>query len=294
MTQISARSNVKGITLMTLGMFSFGSADTIAKFMTGGYHPMQIAGIRQSGLLIGVLLFVLLTRTNPLRTKKPKLQVFRGLCATVSGVLFVVGLRYIPLTDASSIAFVAPFFVTILGAVFLGEYVGVRRIVAITMGFVGTLVIIRPGFDSFHPAYLIVVFSAFLFATRQVVSRSLAGVDSTVTTVAFTAITSVCLLAVVQPFVWKPVAQEDILLFAIYAACSGFGELLVIKALEISQAVVVAPLQYTMIFWTTGYGYLIFGNLPDMFTIIGAGIIVASGLYTLLRTKARVPRVGPF
>jgi S-adenosylmethionine uptake transporter len=115
-----------------------------------------------------------------------------------------------------------------------------------------------------------------------------------VTTVAFTAITSVCLLALVQPFVWKPVAREDILLFAIYAACSGFGELLVIKALEISQAVVVAPLQYTMIFWTTGYGYLIFGNLPDMFTIIGAGIIVASGLYTLRRTKARVPRVGPF
>lgn len=294
MTQTATPSNAKGIALMALGMFSFGSADTIAKFMADGYHPLQIVGIRQTGLLVGITLFVMWSRKNPFHTKAPKMQLFRGLCATVSAFLFVIGLRYIPLTDASSIAFVAPFFVTILGVVFLREQVGIRRITAIIAGFLGTMVIIRPGFDSFHPAYLVVIVSAFLFATRQVVSRSLAGVDPTVTTVAFTALTSVFLLALVQPFVWKPIPQEDVILFMVYAACSGFGEFLVIKALEIAQAVVVAPLQYTMIFWTTGHGYLIFGNIPDIYTVIGAAIIIASGLYTLQRSRPRVTKVGPF
>ena len=276
-------SNPAGILLMALSMFFFAAADTIAKFMTADYHAMQVVGIRQLGLLVGVLAYLSVKGLSTLRTRRPGLQFLRGACATISATLFVTALGFIPLTDATSIAFAAPFFVTILGFLVLGEPVGIRRWSAILVGFTGTLIIIRPGFDSFHPAYLLVVLAALLFAARQVISRVLGATEPTVTTVAFTAVTSVALLALVQPFVWRPVAPEHVWLFALYAAAAGLGEFLVIKALEIAQAVVVAPLQYTMIFWTTGFSFLVFGTLPDIVTYLGAAIIIASGLYTLYR-----------
>ena len=276
-------SNPTGILLMATAMFFFASADTIAKFMTAGYHPMQVVGIRQLGLFVGVLAYLALRGVATLRTRRPGLQFLRGACATISATLFVAALTFIPLPDAAAIAFAAPFFVTILGFFLLGEPVGLRRWAAIFAGFAGTLIIIRPGFDSFHPAYLLVVGAALLFAARQVISRVLGASEPTVTTVAFTAVTSVLLLAIVQPFVWRPVAAEHLWLFALYAAAAGLGEFLVIKALEVAQAVVVAPLQYTMIFWTTGFSYVVFDTLPDALTYVGAAIIIASGLYSLYR-----------
>ncbi|RSK33648.1 DMT family transporter [Rhodovulum iodosum] len=287
-------SNPTGIVLMALAMFFFASADTIAKFMTAGYHPMQIVGIRQLGLFVGALVYLSIKGLSKLRSRRPGLQFLRGVCATLSAALFVIALSFIPLTDAASIAFAAPFFVPILGYLLLGEPVGVRRWAAIVVGFIGTLIIIRPGFESFHPAYFLVVLAAFLFAARQVISRILGATEPTATTVLFTALTSVALLALVQPFVWRPVAAGDVWLFVLYAAAAGLGEFLVIKALEIAEAVVVAPLQYTMIFWTTGFSFFVFDAMPDTVTFAGAAIIIASGIYSLYREHLAHQRaVGP-
>lgn len=140
-------SNPTGILLMALAMLFFALADTIAKVMTAGYHPMQVVGIRQLGLFTGVAVYLVLRGPSTLRTRRPGLQFLRGACATVSATLFVAALSFIPLTDAAAIAFAAPFFVTILGFLLLGEPVGLRRWAAIVVGFAGTLVIIRPGFE---------------------------------------------------------------------------------------------------------------------------------------------------
>jgi S-adenosylmethionine uptake transporter len=287
------RGNMMGVLLMAVSMVFFGTADTIAKFMTAGYPALQVVGIRQMGLLVGVLIYVLLRGTSELRTRRPKMQLFRGLCATVSATLFVLALRHIPLADATAIAFVAPFFVTILGAILLKEKVDAARWAAIGLGFLGMVVVIRPGFDSFHPAYLLVLASAALFATRQVISRFLGATEKTITTVAFTAATSAGILALVQPFVWQTIKPGDIWLFVLYACAAGLGEFLVINALEIAEAVVVAPLQYTMIIWTTCYGFLVFGDVPDVLTICGTAIIVASGAYTLQRSRMKPRRIAP-
>ena len=286
------QSNVLGIAVMATSIFFFAGADTVAKFLAGHYHPIQIAGIRQTGLLIGALLWVLLKGTADLRTSKPGLQIFRGTCAAISATLFVFSLRYIPLADAATIAFVAPFFVTIMGAALLKEKIGPRRWFAIIAGFSGTLVVMRPGFAAFHPAYLLVLASAFLFAVRQVVSRNLAATETTLSTVAFTAVVSVAILGLLQPLIWTPIQPNHILLFILYGALGATGEFLVIKALEIALAVVVAPLQYTMILWTSFFGYAVFGNLPDKFTLLGSTIIISSGAFTLWReyqiTKAKL------
>lgn len=277
------QSNGLGILFMATAIAFFAGADTVAKFLAQSYHPIQVMGMRQAGLLVGVTLWLMVRGTRNLRTAKPGLQILRGVCATLSGALYVYALRYIPLADAATVSFAAPFFVTILGFVILRERVGPRRWFAILAGFAGTLVVIRPGFESFHPAYFLVLLSAFLFATRQIISRNLGSTESTLVTIAFTALVSASLLGVLQPFFWKPIATEHILLFALYGILAGLGEFMVIKALEIALAVVVAPLQYTMILWTTFYGFAIFGDMPDGYTLLGGAIIIVAGGFTFWR-----------
>ncbi len=282
-TLVRRQSNTLGIALAGTSFAFFALADAIAKLMAGTYHPIQVAGLRQLGLLAGVLIWLAIKGTSDLRTEQPKLQILRGLCASVSAVLFVLALRYVPLADATTIAFAAPFFVTILGSILLKEPIGPRRWFAVSAGFLGTLIVMRPGFDGFHPAYLLVLVAALLFATRQLISRNLSSTESTVATVAFTAGVSAAVLGVGQIFVWQPIAPEHILLFICYGVLAAVGEFLVIKALEIALAVAVAPMQYTMIIWTSILGYLLFGQTPDMMTLIGTTIIITSGLFTIWR-----------
>jgi len=276
--------NLRGLLLMALAFFVFAAADTQAKFLTGSFHPMQIVWTRQLGLLTGVVVLLILKGPSILKTRHPSLQVLRGMLAVISATAFIYALRYVPLADAVAVSFVAPFMVTIMGALLLGEKVGLRRWSAVTIGFVGTLIVIRPGLGVVHPAVFLVVAAATAFALRQILSRVLATTDRTATTVAYTAIASVLLLSAPLPFFWKtPEAGWELALLAGMAACAALGELLVIRALEIAQAIVLAPVHYSLIIWGTFYGWLVFDQLPDRWTWLGAAIIVATGLYIMVR-----------
>lgn len=272
---------------MALGMFLFSAVDIQAKFLTETLHPIQIVWSRQLGLFVGVLALLAVQGGAVLRTRRPGLQLARGALAAGSATLFVVAVSYVPLADAVAVSFVAPFIVTVLGALILGEPVGARRWTAVTIGFVGTLIVIRPGTGALHPAVLLVLLAAALFATRQVVSRAVAGADRVATTVAYTALTASALLTVPLPFVWRwPTGGLEWALLVSIATLAAAGEILVIKSLELAQAVVVAPLQYTLLLWSTLWGFAVFGHLPDLWTWVGAAIIVASGVYTLHRERA--------
>jgi drug/metabolite transporter (DMT)-like permease len=280
----AALNNPKGILLMGIAMAFFGAADTVAKFFSDLYPTLQVVGMRQMGLMTGVIVYALVTRKLSLRTDQVGLQLLRGVFATSSAFLFVLGLSFIPLADATAIAFVAPLFVTVMGYFILGEPVGLRRWTAVVIGFMGTLIIIRPGFSSFEFGHVFIVCAASLFAARQIISRFLSSTDNTMTTVAYTAITSAGILLAIMPFVWQPIQSlEHLGLFILFALTAGAGEILVIKALEIAHAVVVAPLQYTILIWVTMYGFLFLGVFPDGLTFLGAFVIMASGGYTLLR-----------
>ncbi len=284
--------NLRGLLMMALAFFLFAAADTQAKFLTGSFHPMQIVWTRQLGLLAGVLVLLMLKGPSILKTNRPGLQVLRGVLAVVSATAFIFALRYVPLADAVAVSFVAPFMVTVMGALFLGEKVGIRRWSAVTIGFVGTLVVIRPGLGVVHPAVFLVAAAATAFALRQVLSRILAASDRTATTVTYTSIASIVLLSVPLPFIWKtPEAAWEMAPFVGMAICAALGELLVIRALEIAQAIVLAPVHYSMIIWGTFYGWLVFDQLPDRWTWLGAAIIVATGLYIMHR-EWQLARIG--
>lgn len=278
--------SVLGILLMLAGFFMFSASDAMAKFLTESLHPVQIAWARYSGLFIGALILLGIHGVAILRTEKPVLQFVRGAVGTFSAILFIIAVAYVPLADAVAVAFVAPFMVTIMAALILREPVGIRRWTAVFIGFIGAMIVIRPGLGVVHPAALLIMLAAALFAVRQIVSRWLADTDRTVTTVAYTGIIGMGLLTLPLPFIWvSPATVTEAALLVGIALFGALGEILVIKALEVAQAVILAPLQYTMLIWGVLYGYLIFNDFPDRWTLIGAVIIMATGLYTLHRER---------
>jgi len=281
-------SNLRGLWLMTAGFASFSCADIMAKILTADYHPVQIAWTRQFGVVAVVLVVLLLKGPALLRSVAPRTQLVRGLCAVVSAVSFIFAIRYVPLADAVAVSFIAPFIVTVLGAVLLGEPVGIRRWSAVTIGFIGTIVIVRPGLGIFHPAIFLVVLAALAFAARQIVSRHIGKRDPTLTTLAYTAITSFVVLILPLVFYWHPPENTTHLALMLgMTLMAGLGEFLMIKALEIAHAVVVSPMHYSLILFSTFWGYMVFGDFPDFWTWAGTIIVDSSGLYVIYREQLR-------
>ncbi len=278
------------------GMFMFSAVDTLAKFLTGTLHPVQIIWFRQLGLLAGMLILLAIHGGSILRTSRLGLQLCRGVLVIGSALLFVFALRYVALADAVAASFVAPFMLTIMGALVLGEKIGVYRWSAVAVGFIGALIIIRPGMGVIHPAVMLVVAATVLYSARQILGRMLSATDRTATTIAYTAITGSALISIPLPFVWQsPESGTQLLLLFSMAALAGAGEIMVIKALEVTEAVVIAPIHYTLIIWGTLYGYLVFDQLPDGWTVLGTVIIVVAGLFTVWRSekKAAAQRDAP-
>lgn len=271
---------------MGLGFLLFSVADTQAKLLTEFFHPVQIVWMRQLGLLAGVVVAFAMLGPSIFATRHPALQFGRGLLAVTSAVCFIFAVKYVPLADAVAISFVAPFLVTVMGALFLGETVGPRRWAAVIVGFCGALIVIRPGLSVMHPAGFLVIVAATAFAARQVLSRYLAKDDRTVTTVAYTALVSTVVLTLPLPLFWTTpeVGVRWALLFGM-AVFAALGELLIIKSLEIAHASVLAPVHYSLLIWGTFWGWLVFDQLPDIWTWVGAGVIVATGLYIIHREQ---------
>lgn len=276
---------------MAAGMFLFSGVDTIAKVLTTSLDPIQIAWSRQLGLSLGIVVLIALRGPGILRSHHPWLQISRGALAALSAAIFIFAISYVPLADAVAITFVAPFMVTALGALLLGETVGARRWTAIGIGFLGTLVVIRPGMGIVHPAAGLIILAAFCFALRQILSRKLSGSDPTVTTIAYTGLTASLLLSLPLPFVWRmPETGTELALIAAIALIAAAAEILVIRALELAQAVVLAPVHYSLLIWATFYGWMVFDQLPDLWTWLGAALIMATGLYTLHRERLAARR----
>ena len=269
---------------MTMGFFSFAASDAIAKQLTGSFHPFQIVWLRMLGLFIGVCILVSLRGVKLLHTPKPHLQIMRGAVAVCSATCFIIAIRFVPLANAVAVTFIAPFVVTVLGALLLKEPVGIRRWLAVAAGFIGMLIVIRPGQGIFHPAILLIVVAAVFFAIRQLLSRWLSGIDSVVTTVAYTSIVAFSITSLTLPFVWvTPSGAKVLLTILCLTLTAAIGEVLIIRALDIAQSVVLAPSHYTLIIWSTFYGYVFFNDLPDSWTLAGCSIIIASGIYTTYR-----------
>lgn len=222
-----------------------------------------------------------------LRTQRPMLQITRGMALLGSSLLFISGLRFLPIAEASATSFVSPLFVTALSIFFLGEKVGLRRWFATTVGLLGVLIVLRPGTSAFHPAAFFPVVSAFAWACTLILTRNMSGQERTVVTMTYSSIVGFAVLCALVPLVWVTPSWHDILLGLIIGVASTAGQWIVVLAFRYADASVLAPFSYIQLLWVTFLGFVIFGEVPDVWTVVGAAFIVASGLYTAHRERVR-------
>ena len=283
---------LRGIGLFLATVLIFACLDTLSKYMTDELHVIQIAWGRY--LFSSVFLLVLVPRygaIRPLRSARPWFQIVRAALLAAVSLMFFTAVSYLPLVDVTAIGFLAPLILTGLGHFVLRERVGIRRWMAITVGFVGVLVIIRPGFSAFHWAVLIALAMAASNALYQLATRMLAGVDSAQTTIFFTNLVGTVGFSLLIPFFWTPPGLFGWVSLAALGFLGGLGHYLLIQAFAYAPVSMLAPFSYTAIVWVTISGYLVFHQLPDLWTVIGAAIIIGSGIYVLYR-EAYLRRVG--
>ena len=281
----SATDLRRGIALMLLTTFMFVSLDVLAKYLTQSYPVVQAVWARY--FFHAVLLVALLRGRLPgyLPTRKPLLQLVRSALLLATTLLFFMGLRSMKVVDASSIMFAGPLLVTALSMPLLGERVGPRRWTAVVIGFCGALVIVRPGTGMMQPAAVYPLMAVCCYALYQITTRQLARHDSSVTTLIYTAVVGGLVTTALLPWNWVTPDAFAWLLMAGLGVLGAGGHYTLIRALSHAPAAIVAPLGYTSLLWSTSLGYLVFGNLPDAWTLAGAGIIIGSGLYVLRRER---------
>ncbi len=278
----------KGIVLILLSTVFLGASDVTAKYLSATLPSIEIAWIRFS--VFALIMLPAMVPGSPLfalRTTRPGLQVMRGVALLSSSLLFISGLRYLPMAEASATAFVAPLFVTALSIFILSEKVGVRRWLATAVGLIGVLVILRPGSSAFDVAAFFPLASALGWACTLIMTRMMSGREHATTTMTYSAIAGVCILSALVPFVWVTPSWHDILFGVFIGVASTAGQWIVVLAFRYADASVLAPFSYTQLLWVSIGGFLVFGELPDIWTVTGSVFIVASGLYTAHRERVR-------
>ncbi|MEE2860344.1 MAG: DMT family transporter [Pseudomonadota bacterium] len=268
----------RGIALLLAAILGFTLMDATAKHLTQIYHPAQVIWARFVGNL---LIFVLIFRGRMfplLRTRQPGAQFARAAMQLGSVGLFFTSLQYIGLAEATAIMDLNPVLITLGAAVFLHERIGPRRIAGIAAALLGAMLIIRPGFGVFQPAALLPLAGAFTFAAGALLTRIVRG-DAVATSVLWSAVVGSVATTLVVPFVWQPVAAADLWVFALLALFGTTSQYLLVRAYSTAEAGVLAPFGYTGLVWAGLWGWLFFGQLPDLWTITGAAVIVGAGLY---------------
>jgi drug/metabolite transporter (DMT)-like permease len=282
-----ARQRLIGIGLMAFAFFLFSMLDTTAKWLNHFIPTPETVWSRYTFSVIFVLL-VINPKTKPgvLKTKKPVIQFWRSMFLFISTILNFIALNYLQLSQTITIAFAAPLLVALLSGPFLGEYVSRDRLFAIIVGFIGVLVVARPGFGGIHPVAILSIFSVICYALYVISTRHLAAHDSTETTLVYSGTVGAILLTPLMFFIWKnPPDVYTALMMAALGIYASIGHFALIRAHRYTPAYILSPFIYTQMIWMTLFGYLIFGDVPDRFTVIGGLIVVASGLYLLLRER---------
>ena len=281
---------LRGILLMCAGVSLFPLMNAMMKLLTARYPVLEIVWARFTGHLI-VMLAIFLPQYGRrlIATRRPWVQIGRSSLMLGSNSVFVMAIGKVPLATASAIGFTSPLIVTALSVPLLREQVGWRRWSAVFVGFVGALLIIRPGSGFANPAVLLLLASALAYALYQIATRWVMAHDSPATGIIFAALLGSLGTTLLLPFIWvMPKSLADLAMFLSLGCLGGLGHFLVIKAFQAAPASVIAPLGYVELIGTATLGYVIFGNFPDALTWVGALIIIASGLYIAMRERKRL------
>ncbi len=286
--ETSPGSVLKGISAVICGVFIFTMVDATAKWMSGiGFHPTQIVMMRYWFGIIPVIVALWFARGVSLRTGRPWEHLLRGVLMCGALLQFFWGLKYVPLAEAMAVGFTAPLFITALSVPVLKERVGAHRWAAVAIGFVGMLVILRPGYGTFRPEVLLIVSSAFTFALGVVLTRRLTTTETNSAIFAYTTLVSVVFMSPVGLAVWKAPGGEELAMFAMIGLFGGLAHFLLIVAYRHAPAAVNSPFEYTGLIWGSVLGWAIWRETPDVWVWVGAGVIAVSGMYITYRETIR-------
>jgi drug/metabolite transporter (DMT)-like permease len=281
---------LRGILLMVSAIGFFVSMDTIAKYLSQWYPVPGIVWARYV-INLGILLGWLAARgeLKRIRTARPGIQLARGVLLASATFLYFTSLRVLPIADAAAIGFVLPLFVAVLAVPMLGERLDLPRGVAVLAGLAGALMIVRPGSSLFTWYALLPVAMALCNALYQILTRKVAGQEHPLTSLVWGAIVGAVLLSAAAPFYWQaPDRAFHWLLLVVIGLCASIGHYLLIKSYEYAGATLLAPFTYTTMIWAVLSGFLVFGQLPDGWSVGGMAVIVASGLFVVSRHRLTV------
>ncbi|QCG91607.1 DMT family transporter [Azospirillum sp. TSH100] len=279
---------MRAILLVVLAVACLSCSDATAKYLGRTLPPAEIAWMRY--VVFTALVMPLALRggsLSVLKTTRPGLQVVRGLGMLGSALFFIMAMQHLPLAEAAAISFVSPVFVTVLSILLLAEKVGIRRWAALLVGLAGVLIVIRPGEDGFQPASLLPILTAFSWALGLVVTRRMTVQENPLTTMVWSALTGLIVLTALLPLHAAWPTPWEMLLGAFIGLVYTASQWLLILAYRQGEASVLAPFTYVQLIWSTALGYLVFGAVPDQWTFVGTGVIIASGLYTAHRERMR-------
>lgn len=280
----AVRGNSRAIAIICAGMFCLVVNDAIAKWLLAHYAPLQIVFLRNLLALPMVVAVVAATwGWDALRTRKLAPHAVRGLLLVSGAVTFFLGLEALPLAEATALIFAAPIFITALSVPLLREHVGWRRWMAVVVGFAGVLIIVRPGAAAFQPASLYVVATALIHALMMLSARWVDHRDGLPTLTFYVVLFPLLFASLAVPLVWRPLDPAHLPILAAMAVFGTAGMTLISQAFRMAPAAVVAPFDYTALVWASAFGWLIWSEIPAVWTYVGAAVIVASAIYIVLR-----------
>ena len=269
---------------MLLAILLFTAMDATAKGLVARYPAPQVIWVRFAGQLVLVVLLLGPRLPATLRTKFPLLHLLRSAFQFGATALFFLSLTRIGLAEATALTDINPVLITLGAALFLGERLGLPRLLGVGMAMLGAMIIIRPGADMFSLSALMPLGCAVCFAGNALLTRFIGPQETVWTSMIYasafgTIAATLTLPGVLLPGVWVPVTRADLGLFAVVGLLGTGAQLAIIRAFSIAEAAVIAPFAYTGILFATIWGIVLYGEYPDLWTLIGAAVIVAAGLY---------------
>ena len=283
---------LRGILLMMIAIATFAVMDTIAKYLSQSYPVGSVVWARYAiNLLVLSAFLIARGEVRRVKTARPGTQVVRGLMLGASTLLYFTSLTVLPLAEAAAIGFVLPVFVAILAVPMLGERIDMPRVIAIVVGLSGALIVVRPGTALFTAYALLPVAMALCNAFYQILTRKIAGLEHPLTSLFYgsligTLMSTLLLSAGVE----MPVGWFHWTLFLTLGVLATIGHFVLIRAFDYAPATLLAPFVYSQLFWVMLFGWFVFGDFPDGWSIVGMAVIVASGLYIANRQRLTAKR----
>ena len=283
---------LRGIVLVLSAVFMFSSMDTIAKYLLRTYPLPPLIWARYMVQMV-FMLVLLAPRMGwgLVRTSHPWLQTLRGILLVISSVFFYLSLTFLPMAEAAAITFVGPVLITALSGPMLGERISNRQWVAVGLGFIGVLIIIRPGGGLLTPTAIFPLCSALAFSFYQIITRKIVGREHPLTTLFYTALVGAAVTSLGLPFAWHTPTPLQVPFIIAIGLFGGFGHFLLIRAVTQASPSALAPFIYVQLIWSTLLAFIVFGEFPNTGSLLGMLVIVSAGLLAIDWKRLRSPRL---